>query len=209
MVMPVRTIEFAAVIALLCTFPIAGQAQQPAPAPSASPVSLDSTPGAAEEKFARLKAQCEAAGCGKGNGDVCVDAAEMLLADDPSEVYHDMDKTKRTKVALRLLERGVDNSNRARAKAYDLYAEGGILSGLSNFNSDQFRADELLDMMLKSGYPGGILRKMKLGLGFFGTEKEAICKEAKAMLAKGGLDADSTRIAREIGNSLSCSQDKQ
>src|SRR6185369_13781763 len=94
-----------------------------------------------------------------------------------------------------------------RARAFDYYDRIGFL-GLSVY-SDSYRARELMDMMVQSGYSGATLRKIRsqttiLSFGATETEKRAGCAEAKKFLATGKLDVDSTGIARDIVGSAVC-----
>ena len=115
--------------------------------------------------------QCETeVPSGKANGDICVEAAMLLVSDpqlggDVPDEFREMKEDQRVKIALRLLERGVDSSNLARARAYDWYNKIGFL-GMSPY-ADAYRAKELMDMMVKSGYPGGVLRKIRTNTSIF------------------------------------------
>ena len=202
-----RIAKLASLLALLCLVPVAGQAQESTNSPAAQ-TAANTPAGASDEAFAKLRAQCEAVPCSKDSGDVCVAAAEMLLVEEVPNAYHDMDKAQRVKVALRLLELGVHNSNLARAKAYDLYAEQGFFAYISNSNRDPHRGNELLDMMVKSGYPGGLVRKLQQSLSFFGDDKGKLCNEALAMRSRKDIDADSMKILNGVNDSIYCSPDK-
>lgn len=208
MALPARTLKLAMALAILSALSVTAFAQAPAPGAAADQPAASNPASTNNEAFAKLRAQCEAASCSKGSGDVCVSAAELLLGEDPPDAYRDMDKTQKVRNALRILERGVDSSDRAKAKAYDIYAERGILSSFTNPNLDPFRAAELLEMMLKNGYPGGAVRKLQQALTFFGADKENTCKEAKAMRARKDLDADSIKILDEMSESFLCVGDK-
>ena len=159
-------------------------------------------PSTNNESFKKLRAQCETeVSCGKASGDICADAAALLLGDDPPDEFREKSEAQRAKIALRLLERGVDSSNIARGRAYDWYNKSEILN-LASY-ADPYRATELMEMMIKSFYPGGILRKTRSAVGFFAfgvteQEKREGCAVAKKLLDEGKLDADSTNIAKEI-----------
>ncbi len=163
------------------------------------------------EAFKALREKCETeVPSGKVSGDVCVEASALLFSSDIPDQFRDMSEDQRVRIALRLLERGVDNSNLARARAYDYYNKVGFL-GLSAY-ADPYRATELMDMMLKSGYPGGTLRKIRsttsiIGITSFSsteTDRREACANAKKMLNEGKLDADSAAIARDVGTSSIC-----
>ena len=182
------------------------------PAQSAQPTQ-PVAPSASNEKFKQLRTQCEKdVPLGKANGDICVDAAMLLMGDpqlgsDIPDEFREMKEDQRIKIALRLLERGADSSNLARARAYDWYNKIGFL-GMSPY-ADPYRAKELMDMMVKSGYPGGILRNIRantsiISFGWSDTEKKEGCATAKKMLAEGKLDADSASIAKEVVGSNIC-----
>lgn len=170
-------------------------------------------PSVNNDAFTRLRTQCETeVPSGKASGDICVDAANMLVGSDIPDVYRDMGEDQRIKIALRLLERGVDSSNLARGRAYDWYNKTSFsILGLSPY-ADSFRAAELMDMMTKSNYPGGTLRKIRtstsiLSFGAFGSsedEKRQGCATAKRMLGEGKLDADSASIAKDVAGSNIC-----
>jgi hypothetical protein len=160
------------------------------------------------EAFAKLRTRCETeVSCGKAGGDICAEAAGLLLGVDPPDAFREVNEVQRVKIALRLLERGVDSSNLARAVAYEWYNKTDIL-GLAAY-ADAYRAKELLDLMVKSGYPGGVLRKARSSVGLLsfgateGDRREA-CAVAKKLLDEGKLDADSARIAREIVDNSTC-----
>lgn len=177
------------------------------PQETTTPTVTVTAPSANNTAYKTFKSQCEAAVCGKENGDVCVQAADILLGQDPPDNLRDLSKSQRAKIALRLLEKGLDSSNLAKARAYELYDESAMF-GMIPY-PDPYRAAEILDMMVASSYPGGILRKARKSIGAFavGTsqkEKEDACALGKNLLAKGTLDADSAGIAREIVESSSC-----
>jgi hypothetical protein len=182
------------------------------PAQSAQPAQ-PAAPSPNNEKFRQLKAQCETdVPCGKASGDICVEAAALLLADpqqgnDVPDAFREMKEDQRIKIALRLLERGVNSSNLAQARAYDWYSKFGILS--LNPYADAYRANELMEMMISSGYPGGPLRKIRsqtsiLSITSSEAEKREGCATAKKLLGDGKLDADSLRIAKDIVGSGVC-----
>ena len=159
-------------------------------------------PSASNDSFRKLRAQCETeVPSGKANGDVCVDAAALLVGSDLPDEFREMNEEQRVKIALRLLERGVDSSNRARGRAYDWYNKIGFL-GISAY-ADAYRARELMDMMIKSNYPGATLRKIRSNTSILSitapeAEKREGCATAKKLLAEGRLDADSAKIARDV-----------
>jgi hypothetical protein len=165
-------------------------------------------PSKFNEQFAQLRATCEKdVPVGKANGDVCVEAANILVGSDQPDEFRDMTDDQRIKIALRLLEKGVDSSNLARARAFDYYDKIGFL-GMSAY-ADQYRAKELMEMMVAANYPGGTLRKIRsqttiLSFGVSEAEKRAGCAEAKRILKEVKLDADSTRIAQDIVGSGIC-----
>ena len=159
-------------------------------------------PSASNDSFRKLRAQCETeVPSGKTNGDVCVDAAALLVGSDLPDEFREMNEEQRVKIALRLLERGVDSSNLARGRAYDWYNQIGFL-GISAY-ADPYRARELMDMMIKSNYPGATLRKIRSNTSILSitapeAEKREGCATAKKLLAESRLDADSAKIARDV-----------
>ena len=165
-------------------------------------------PSVNNDTFKQLMAQCETeVPSGKANGDICVNAAAMLFSADIPDQFREMGDDQRIKIALRLLERGVDSSNLARARAYDWYSKFGFL-GMSSY-ADPVRAGELMDMMVKSGYPGGVLRKIRSTTSIIAftsneAEKREGCATAKTMLNEGKLDAESTSIAKGVVGSGIC-----
>ena len=177
------------------------------PQETTTPTVTVTAPSANNAAYQTFKLQCEAATCGKNNGDVCVQAADILLGQDPPDHLRELSRTQRAKIALRLLEKGLDSSNLAKARAYDLYDESAMFGMIPH--PDPIRAAEILDMMTANSYPGGLLRKARKTVGAFaiGTsqkEKEDACALGKSLLVKGTLDADSASIAREIVESSSC-----
>jgi hypothetical protein len=167
-----------------------------------------SGPSVNNDAFKKLRETCEKdVPSGKANGDICAEAAAILVGNELPDEFRETKEDQRIKIALRLLERGVDNSNLARGRAYDFYNRVGFL-GLSSF-ADPYRAQELMDMMLKSGYPGGALRRMRsqttlLSFGASEAEKREACNSAKKILAEGKLDADSAGLAKDIVGSNIC-----
>ncbi len=128
--------------------------------------------------------------------------------DDLPDEFREVKEDQRVKIALRLLERGVDSSNLARARAYDWYNQVSDFSVLAR-TPTPYRAQELMDMMVKSGYPGGVLRKIRaqtsiIAFGATEAEKREGCATAKKMLTEGKLDADSAAIAKEVVGSGVC-----
>jgi hypothetical protein len=180
-----------------------GETSVPAMEPTAAPAK----PGPSYEAFTAVRMQCETdVPTGKLNGDVCARAAAMLLGAEPPEVYRDLSLTQRTKIALRLLEKGVDTSNVAAVRAFDLYNNNEWI----NFTTaDSFRAKELLDMMVKRSYPGAVLRIAQSKVSLVNViasaaEKTEACQTAKKMLAEGKLDSDSASLANGILDSGYC-----
>jgi hypothetical protein len=165
-------------------------------------------PGINNEAFKAARATCEAdVPSGKASGDVCVYAAALLLGTDLPDEFREMSEELRIKFSLRLLERGVDSSNVARGRAYDMYSRIGFL-GVNSY-TDAYRASELMDMMIKSNYPGGILRKVRSATSMLSftsneAEKREGCASAKKLLSESKLDADSLGIANEVVGSGVC-----
>ncbi len=189
------------------TFPAEPGLSAGQPGQSAQPAQ-SAAPSVNNELFKKVRVQCEKdVPAGKASGDICVEAAAILLSNELPDEFREFKEDQRIKIALRLLERGVDSSNLARARAFDYYDRIGFL-GLSTY-SDSYRAKELMDMMVQSGYSGATLRKIRsqtqiLSFGATEAEKRAGCNEAKKILATGTLDADSTGIARDIVGSGVC-----
>jgi len=162
-------------------------------------------PSKNNEAFKALRTKCETeAVCGKVSGDVCAEAAALLLSTEPPDEFHDMNDTQKVKIALRLLEKGVDTSNIAAGRAYDWYSKTEFF-GISNLGgyTDGYRANELMELMIKRGYPGGPLRKGRATLGIFSfssndSDKTQACNMAKQYLAEKKLDEDSTAIAKDM-----------
>ena len=202
-----------AALALVCFSPalVYGQYSEPqAPGSPGTMTSAPSKPSANNEIYAKLKTQCETdVSCGKASGDICANAAAILLGDDPPDAMRDMTQIQKNKIALRLLERGVDSSGLAAGRAFDLYDKTDMLGFLSGGVSDAYRAGELMEMMIKKNYAGGILRKARASVSFFSmtvseTEKKEGCATAKKFLDGGKLDGDSVKIANEILDTTSC-----
>jgi hypothetical protein len=179
-----------------------------APASTAAYTAPPVGPSVNNDAFKKLRTQCEKeVPLGKADGDVCVEAAAILVSADLPDEFREVKEDQRIKIALRLLERGVDNSNLARARAYDYYNRFGFL-GLSAY-ADAYRANELMVMMTESGYTGGTLRKIRsqtliISFGATEAEKRAGCTEAKKWIATGKLDVDSKAIAQDIVGSTIC-----
>ena len=165
-------------------------------------------PSVNNEAYKKLRAQCDSeVPAGKASGEICVEAAAILVSNDLPDEFREFKEDQRIKIALRLLERGVDSSDVARAPPFDLYNQIGFL-GVNSY-SDPYRAQELMDMMVKNAYAGGSLRKIRshttlLSFNTPEAEKRAGCTSAKTQLAAGKLDAESAVIAREIVGSVIC-----
>lgn len=200
----------AAFIAAICVAasPVFADTTTYAPPPAAVAPAQSTAPSVSNDAFSKLRARCETeASCGKASGDICAEAAALLFGADIPDQFREMNEAIRVKIALRLLERGVDSSNLARGRAYDWYNRSEIL----NFGgyADSFRAQELMEMMTKSEYPGATLRKARSTvsiLSFTSTEadKREGCATAKKLLSGGKLDADSVKIAREVVDTGVC-----
>ena len=194
---------FSAAFAAICFFPAFAWCQDSGPAAALA------KPSANNEIFKALRSQCETeVACGKGSGDICAQAAAILLGDDPPDEFRDMNQAQNVKIALRLLERGVDSSNLAMGRAYYLYSKVELF-GLFGGYSDPYRANELMAMMIKKSYPGGALRKARAAVAFFAltvaeAEKKEGCATAKKLAAEGKLDSDSAKIAEEVLDSGYC-----
>ena len=187
--------------------------QYVAPQPSDGPgfAAQPSKPSANNEIFKTLKAQCETdVACGKASGDVCADAGAILIGNDPPDDLRERPETQRIKIALRLFEKGVDSSNLAASRAYDLYARTDLLLGaLTGGYSDSYRANELMELMFKRSYPGATLRKARSTVSIFSVtvseaDKKQACTLATQLKAEGKLDVDSTRIANEVLDATVC-----
>jgi hypothetical protein len=171
---------------------------------------VQSKPSANNDVYTTLKMRCETdVACGKANGDVCAEAAAVLLGDDPPDNLREIASVQRSKIALRLLERGVDSSNLAAARAYDIYSRVDIAGILTGGVADSYRSAELMDIMTKRNYPGATLRKARSAVSLFSfttpeTEKRLHCDMARKMLATGELDRDSKVIAGDILDSMIC-----
>lgn len=163
--------------------------------------------GAGNEAFRKLRAQCEAESCSPRGGEACAEAAAMVMSETPPDEFFDVSGTLRTKLAIRLLEKGTVSSNLARSRAYDIYSAFGI--GAIVGHADSYRANELLRMMRADNYVGLQLREARTKTGVFhmgasDEEKARSCNLARTLSARGGLDADSARLAREILSTETC-----
>lgn len=171
---------------------------------------VNSKPSAFNEVYNNLKLRCETeVASGKSSGDVCAEAAAILLGNDPPDNLRDLASVTKSKIALRLLERGVDTSNLAAARAYDMYSKVDIGGFLTGGVADSYRAAELMDIMTKRNYAGAALRKARSSVSLFSfttaeTEKRQYCDLAKQHIAGGKLDADSKVVAGDILDSTIC-----
>ena len=165
-------------------------------------------PSANNDTFRQLRTQCEKdVPSGKASGDICAEAAALLVGADLPDEFREVKEDQRVKFALRLLERGVDSSNLARGRAYDWYNRIGFL-GISAY-ADPYRAAELMEMMNKSSYPGGYLRKARSSVGILSlttseAEKKEYCAGTKKLVSEGKLDADSLGIAKDVLGTGAC-----
>ena len=193
-----------------CDEPPSTYGQPASPAVSGQPAAR-AVPSQNNEIFKTLRSKCETdAPCGKANGDVCAEAAAILLGSDRPDEFHDMNEIQRIRIALRLLEKGVDSSNIAASRAYDLYAKIEVLFGLgSGAYADPYRANELMEMMTRKSYPGAALRKAGSAVSFFSmaaseSERKQACDLATQLKAGGKLDADSVAVADQVLDSSFC-----
>jgi hypothetical protein len=161
--------------------------------------------------FKTLKTRCETdVACGKASGDVCADAAAILLGSELPDEFREVSETQRFKIALRLLEKGVDSSNLAAGRAYDLYGKSDYLLGLTAGSyTDPYRASELMEMMTRKGYAGAALRKARAAVSFFSmtvgdADKRQGCALATQLKSGGKLDVDSVKIADQILDTNFC-----
>ena len=189
-----------------------------APQPSDGPgfTAPSGKPSAYTEIFKTLKAQCEAdVACGKANGDVCAEAGALLIGNDPPDDLRGLTEVQRIKITLRLYEIGVNSSNLAAGRAYDLYAKADLFLGATTVSyRDPYRAYELMELMQKKSYPGAALRKALSTVSFFTftvtePEKKQACAMATQMKAGGKLDVDSLRIANEVLEATICKPSTQ
>lgn len=192
--------------------------QYEAPQSSDGPVfSIPSgKPSANNDIFKTLRARCETdVACGKASGDVCAEAGAILTGIDPPDDIRGLPETQRIRVALRLFEKGVDSSNLAAARAYDLYAKSDLFLGVTTAGySDSYRANELMDLMTKRSYSGAALRKAKSIVSFLAltvseADKKQGCALAEKLKAEGKLDVDSVKIANDILNTAICKPQTQ
>jgi len=198
--------------------PLAVYAQYDAPQPSGGPVfSIPSgKPSANNEIFKKLKAQCETeVTCGKANGDICADAAAILTGNDPPDDLRGLPESQRFKIALRLLEKGIDSSNLAAGRAYDLYSKSDLFLGMTTAGySDSYRANELMELMTRRSYPGAALRNARatvsiLNITMPDTAKKQSCELATRLKAEGKLDVDSVKIADQVLDAAVCKPQNQ
>ena len=201
---------------LLCTlatsiaFAQLGEYQGPQPSDGVSFTTTSTKPSANNEVYATLKTRCETeVASGKSSGDVCAEAAAVLLGNDPPDSLRELASVTRSKIALRLLERGVDTSNLAAARAFDLYNKTDLGGFLTGGVADAYRANELMALMVKRDYVGATLRKSRSAVSLFSfstpeTEKRQHCESAKQALAGGKLDADSKIVAADILDTTIC-----
>ena len=187
-----------------------GEYQAPGPNDGSTFAIVNTKPSANNDVYAKLKTSCETeVNSGKVSGDVCAEAAAVLLGNDPPDNLRELSSVTKTKIALRLLERGVDTSNLAAGRAYDMYSKTDIGGFLTGGVSDSYRAAELLDIMTKRNYVGASLRKSRAAVSLlsFGTpeaEKRQHCDNAKQLVAGGKLDADSKSVAADILDTTVC-----
>jgi hypothetical protein len=202
-----------AAFALICLSPslVSGQYVEPqAPGGPGTMATVQSKPSANNELFATLRTQCETdVSCGKASGDICANAAAVLLGDDPPDALRNLTQIQKNKIALRLLERGVDSSNLAAGRAFDLYDKTDVIGFLTGGVADPYRASELMDMMIKKNYAGATLRKARSSVSIFSltvseSEKRESCTLAKKHIDSGRLDSDSLKIANEILDTTFC-----
>jgi hypothetical protein len=184
--------------------------QPPSPNDGTSFRAVQTKPSANNDAYTLLKTRCETeVNSGKSSGDVCAEAAAILLGSDPPDHLRELASVTKSKIALRLLERGVDTSNLAAARAYDMYNKTDIGGFLTGSVADSYRAAELMDLMVKRNYVGAELRKARAAVSLFsiGTteaEKRQHCDTTRKLIAGGKLDADSKLVANDVLDSTVC-----
>lgn len=187
-----------------------GEYQAPQPNDGTGFNIVNTKPSANNDAYTALKTRCETeVGSGKASGDVCAEAAAVLLGNDPPDNLRELASVTKTKIALRLLERGVDTSNLAAARAYDMYNKTDLGGFLTGSVADSYRAAELMALMTKRNYPGAELRRARSSVSLFAfgtaeTEKRQYCDLARKLIAGGKLDADSKTVADDILDSTIC-----
>lgn len=211
-----RTLTLKAAGALLCAaastmaYAQLGEYQAPGPNDGTTFAVVNSKPSANNDVYTKLKTSCETeVASGKVSGDVCAEAAAVLLGNDPPDNLRDLSSVTKSKIALRLLERGVDTSNMAAGRAYDMYSKTDIGGFLTGGVADSYRAAELMDIMTKRNYVGATLRKSRSAVSLFSfstpeTEKRQHCDSAKQLIASGKLDADSKAVAADVLDTTIC-----
>src|ERR1043165_8039398 len=99
-----------AMAAAWCTRPpaLADTTIESKPSSTAAYTAPPAGPSVNNEAFRKLRTQCEKeVPMGKASGDVCVEAAALLVSADLPDEFREVKEDQRIKIALRLLERGV------------------------------------------------------------------------------------------------------
>jgi hypothetical protein len=168
-------------------------------------------PGMNIEAFNVLRTQCERdVPVGKAHGNVCARVASIVLGEEAPEKFRELSSQLKSKAAVRFLEIGLVSSDIAAGRVYDIYSRGDVLGfGLLGGNADSFRAEEVMEIMLKRGYAGATLRQALSKVSFFNiqttdVEKRQSCATAKQLTAAGKLDQDSKLFADAILESGFC-----
>ena len=143
--------------------------------------------------------------CKGGDGDACLVAAKIMMAEKPPQEIFNLSTTTRINRGIRLYEAAIAASGNLEAMelVYDLYYDKNILERQLHSYTDKDRANELLEIMISKNYPGGTIRQAReyiedpQYLLSFSKKKEA-CATARSLSAQNNLTPSTKSIVNDL-----------
>ena len=143
--------------------------------------------------------------CKAGDGNACLIAAKIMMAEKPPQEIFNLSSTNRINRAIRLYEASITANGNLEAMelVYDLYYDRNILERQMHSYTDKDRAGELMQIMLGKNYPGGRIRQARdyiedpEYLLSFSKKKEA-CVTARALSTQKDLSQSTKAIVDEM-----------
>jgi len=143
--------------------------------------------------------------CKTGEGDACLVAAKIMMAEKPPQEILNLSSTTRINRAIRIYEAAISANQNLEAMelVYDLYSDTNIIQRQINSYTDKDRANELLSIMVSKNYPGGTIRQARdyiedpQYLLSFGKKKEA-CATARTLSTQNNLTSSTKSIVNDL-----------
>jgi hypothetical protein len=143
--------------------------------------------------------------CKGGDGNACLVAAKIMMAEKPPQEIFNLSSTTRINRGIRLYEAAIAANNNLEAMelVYDLYYDKNIIERQLHSYTDKDRANELLEIMVSKNYPGGTIRQAReyiedpQYLLSFSKKKEA-CATARALSTQNDLTLSTKSIVNDL-----------